>query len=187
LDIINSISSRYCISPNKIFASGKSNGGGFTNILACDPEASSIIAAFAPVAGAFYLGKGENPLPCKPSRVTPILEFHGLQDTTVPYLGGSNSRANGEFPPIPKWLDGWAERDRCTGKRKTTILCGDGDKKVTRSSWDCKGIDDAVGHYKFANLHHVWPSKDGNDDGDITTCFDATPVIIDWFAKHPLP
>lgn len=188
MDIIKSLSSSYCISSRKIFAAGKSNGGGLTNLLACDPKASSIIAAFAPVAGAYYLTKAGKPPTCSPSRLTPILEFHGFQDETAPYAGGNNTRDNGFLPSIPAWVDDWATRDGCVpGRNKTTVLCGEGSKKITRYNWDCQGVLDAVVHYNFTNLKHVWPSREGNDDGDRTTCYDATPLIMDWFSKHVLP
>jgi poly(3-hydroxybutyrate) depolymerase len=112
LDIINSLQSTYCISPRNIYAAGKSNGGGFVNLLACDPKASSIIAAFAPVSGAYYLTKEETSPACNPSRSpVPIIEFHGYQDETIPYLGGDNTRDNGITPPIPEWINEWATRD----------------------------------------------------------------------------
>jgi poly(3-hydroxybutyrate) depolymerase len=79
----------YCIDNSRIYAAGKSNGGGFVGgVLACDTKLSTKIAAFAPVAGAFYIPnfieKG-----CNPGRPDiPILEFHGGNDGVIPYSGG---------------------------------------------------------------------------------------------------
>ena len=47
-------STEYGIDSSRIYATGKSGGGGLLNILACDPYLSSTIAAFAAVSGAFY-------------------------------------------------------------------------------------------------------------------------------------
>ena len=52
MDMIKQISSQYCVDDTMIYATGKSNGGGFAaNILACDPNASKKIAAFGGFAG----------------------------------------------------------------------------------------------------------------------------------------
>lgn len=56
LDIIDYLAPRYCINQDAIFSTGKSNGGGFSLIiLACDPIASTRIAAFASASGAYCM------------------------------------------------------------------------------------------------------------------------------------
>lgn len=94
LDMINSIQDQYCIDPDKIYASGQSNGGGFSaNILACHNVASRRIAAFAGVSGAYYQGSSDancNPstvsIPCNAGRKNvPVIEFHGKKDDVIPY------------------------------------------------------------------------------------------------------
>ncbi|EHK97447.1 putative Aquaporin-1 [Glarea lozoyensis 74030] len=96
---IDHITDRYCVNPKRIYAAGKSNGGGFTGTLACS-ALSSKIAAFAPVSAAFYIPLPKDTsvcepefidIPCKPSRSVPILEFHGSQDDTIAYAGGARS------------------------------------------------------------------------------------------------
>jgi poly(3-hydroxybutyrate) depolymerase len=51
-DILDKLENDYCVDKARIYSSGKSNGGGFTNTLACDPVLSKRIAAFAPVSGS---------------------------------------------------------------------------------------------------------------------------------------
>ncbi|KAI4684269.1 hypothetical protein J4E81_009149 [Alternaria sp. BMP 2799] len=183
LELLDHLQSTYCIDSTRIYATGKSNGGGFTGgVLACDAKASSRIAAFAPVSGAFYLDADQQPLPCNPSRQVPIMEFHGLEDTTIPYAGGINTRGNANSTDVPTWVRDWVERDDLdVNANKTTTLC-EGSKKVTRYSWD-----DVVVHYKYENLGHDWPSSFANGDtGDeegVLTCQDAeaTRIILEWF------
>lgn len=51
--MIDHLEGKFCIDKNRVYASGKSNGGGFSaRVLACDSRASKKIAAFAGVAGA---------------------------------------------------------------------------------------------------------------------------------------
>jgi poly(3-hydroxybutyrate) depolymerase len=189
LDIISSLQSTYCISSKKIFAAGKSNGGGLVSLLACDQKATSIIAAFAPVSGAYYFTKEGKPPSCNPSRSPiPVLEFHGYQDETIPYLGGNNTRNNGIIPSILEWINDWATRDGCLPvQNRTTTLCGTGKKEVRKYEWNCKGVDGVVQHYNISNLKHQWPSTTGNDDGDRTTCFEASELIMQFFGRHSLP
>ncbi|KAI4945884.1 hypothetical protein J4E91_007798 [Alternaria rosae] len=183
LELLDHLQSTYCIDPTRIYATGKSNGGGFTGgVLACDADASSRIAAFAPVSGAFYLDADQQPLPCNPSRQVPIMEFHGLEDATIPYAGGINTRGNANSSDVVTWVRDWVERDDLdVNANKTTSLCK-GSKKVTRYSWD-----DVVVHYKYENLGHDWPSSfangDTGDDEGVLTCkeAEATRIILEWF------
>lgn len=117
-EILDQLESQYCIDTNRIYATGKSQGGGFVGVLACDAQMSRRIAAFAPVSGAFYqtnFGTTCNPntvpiAPCSPGRRDiPILNFHGLVDNTIAYYGGLRRRAC--LPAIPYWCQTWAEND----------------------------------------------------------------------------
>ena len=92
MEMLDHFEERYCIDSSRVYAAGKSNGGGFTNLLACDATASKRIAAFAPVSGAYYQDVPEDacnaetvPIECNPGRCPiPIIEFHGTADTTIP-------------------------------------------------------------------------------------------------------
>ena len=189
LELLDHLQSTYCIDPARIYATGKSNGGGFTGVLACDAEATKRIAAFAPVSGAFYLDADQNPPPCEPSGQVPIMEFHGVEDTTIPYNGGINTRGNANSTDVVIWVDDWARRDGFdVSAKETTFLCEEDEgKKVTRYSWN-----DVVVHYKYSNLGHDWPSSFPNGDtgGDegVLTCkeAEATGIILEWFSRWTL-
>jgi len=186
MELIDEMLSTYCIDPSRIYAAGKSNGGGFTGLLACDSKATARIAAFAPVSGAFYLNKDTNALPpCNPTTtrdIIPIMEFHGLTDGTVNYTGGPNTRKDGNTVNIPLWVDGWATRNGFeVDANVTTTLCTA--RKVTRYSWD-----ETVVHYAISNWAHWWPSMYGDVDTTSKVCADAdaTTIILAWFEKWTL-
>lgn len=185
LELLDHIQSRYCVDTSRIYAAGKSNGGGFTGVLACDAVATTRIAAFAPVSGAFYLDANQQPLPCNPSRTPiPLMEFHGWRDKTIPYGGGINTRGNANSTSIVTYVDDWAKRDGFEVAANTTSYLCKGKMKVTRYSWD-----DVVVHYNYTNLEHDWPSSFPNGDTtDLLTCeeAEATPIILDWFKKWTL-
>ncbi|KAH7317934.1 poly depolymerase [Rhexocercosporidium sp. MPI-PUGE-AT-0058] len=190
-DMIAHFTDRYCIDTSRIYAAGKSNGGGFTNTLACDPELSKQIAAFAPVSGAFYVpGSSEDDcppqsisLPCNPSRnPLPILEFHGSADSTIPYAGGPR---RGEcLPTIPHWVREWSKREGFGLTNKTTSLYGG---KVLRYEYGAaSGRLGIVSHYLVEGLGHDWPSRAANGDNKKGTYLDATPIIMDFFGRYTL-
>lgn len=52
-DVLDEVSGELCVDEKRIFATGKSQGGGFVGRLACDSGLSARIAAFAPVSGAY--------------------------------------------------------------------------------------------------------------------------------------
>lgn len=54
-DILAEVSRLYNIDSTRISATGKSDGGSFVNVLACDSTLSTRVAAFAPVSGAYYV------------------------------------------------------------------------------------------------------------------------------------
>lgn len=49
MDMLTYFNKNFCIDNKRVYATGKSNGGGFTSVLACDPVVSNSFAAFAPV------------------------------------------------------------------------------------------------------------------------------------------
>lgn len=117
--LIANLTVSYCIDTGRVFAAGLSNGGGMTNVLACDPTMSVTIAAFAPVSGALYTSQQGtcypytiepvNSIPqatCNPGRSNlPIIEFHGTADGTINYLGGP--RRGYCLPAIAHWTTDW--------------------------------------------------------------------------------
>lgn len=169
-DLLDQLQGELCVDPLRIYAAGKSNGGGFTGLLAC--RMSGRIAAFAPVSGAFYPQGG----PCEPSRPAPILEFHGTADTAVRYDGNP---AKGQ-PAIPNWLTDWANRNGCAPDPEV-IDEGDG---VQVSRWQDCWAD--VAHYRIEGLGHVWPSTSPNPDSNTPAAIDATSLIMRFFDQHPL-
>jgi len=52
--LLDDMNSKYCVDTGRVFAVGHSNGGGFVNMLACDPEMSVRFAAFAMNSAACY-------------------------------------------------------------------------------------------------------------------------------------
>ena len=189
-DILNKVERLYCINPSRITATGKSDGAGFCNVLACNPDTSKRLAAFAPVSGAYYT----DTLPCYPSTVAipcsaarkdiPILAFHGGNDTTIAYLGGE--RKDECLPTIPHFIQQWAVRDGLGLKNVTTPWAID-----TVSYSFGQGLEKGLVELFYeSNIGHDWPSTVPNADnsaaGHHVANYNATPIIMDFFEAHPL-
>lgn len=180
-DLVTYLSDNFCVDKSRIYASGKSNGGGFVGTLACSSEGGTF-AAFAPVSGAFYTDNPETNAQCTPSRdKIPILEFHGGNDTTIPYTGGTGK--GGLLPDINQWLAWWAERDGIFEKKVLSEYGGEV-KHTVYGSGECSGL---VQGYKVETLGHDWPSTEPNLDSDTPTVIEATEVTMEFFRQWRLP
>ena len=111
--LLNRMERASCIDSSRVYATGVSNGGGFTARLAC--EMADRLAAIAPVAG------GYDPLRrCKPARPLPLLEIHGTDDDVVPYEGTGEHRRGSDsgFLSVSGFLSQWTQLDGCRGAPK---------------------------------------------------------------------
>ncbi|KAI1862045.1 uncharacterized protein JN550_010510 [Neoarthrinium moseri] len=191
--VLDALDSSLCIDTKRIYATGKSQGGGFVGRLACHPTLSKRIAAFAPVSGAYYIkeigikSECEQPskvaIPCEAGRGDiPIMAFHGGADQTIKYHGEFQNYC---LPDIRHWAQEWVKRDglKVGDENNKTI---DGSDKGVVSSWG-NGLVTLV--YDGGNIKHDWPSMLRNDDnkGGPKAAFNATSWIVDFFGAHRLP
>lgn len=189
-NILDQIQELYCINPISISATGKSDGAGFCNVLACDQTLSARIAAFAPVSGAYYV----DTLPCMPSTVInpcaasrkdiPFLAFHGGNDTVISYEGGE--RKNACLPTIPHFIQEWAARDGLGDKNVTIPLSPD--TVIYRYG---NGFNNGLVELIYDSvIGHDWPSTLPNADNEVAghhpASFNATPIILEFFERHTL-
>lgn len=142
-DLLTVLQQHFCVDAQRIYATGISNGGGMTNLLAC--QMAGRIAAFAPVAAAIY------PLPagCHPARPVSYLEFHGTSDPLVHYNGNTLPR----FPAIMDMLQEWATRNGCISG--PTIFFQQAE--VTGFQWTGCQAGVIVQHYRIEGGGHTWP------------------------------
>ncbi|KAI1076384.1 carbohydrate esterase family 1 protein [Whalleya microplaca] len=204
LQVLDAVQAALCVDAGRVYATGKSQGGMLTNLLACSAHASARIAAFAPVSGSYYIPPPftpTNPFVCDPATVpipscaparhhVPILAFHGGNDTTIAFAGGPR---NGEcLPAVRHWIEAWAARDglRTDVKPVKRILTsaasvyeygGDGGKSE-------KGLVSFV--YDGDHVNHDWPATvpnlDNIENGDGPASFNASRLIMEFFSRHTL-
>ncbi len=172
-DLLDHLEATLHVDATRVYATGKSNGGGFAALLAC--RMADRIAAVAPVAGAYYPMVPD----CQPSRPMPVLEFHGTGDPVIAYDGDAKKGV----PPIPAWLSDWARRDGCT--RGPDVFFRKAD--ITEERWSgCRG-GSVVEHVRIDGGGHTWPgSAIESGPGETTHTIDATALIWQFFGEHPL-
>jgi polyhydroxybutyrate depolymerase len=173
-DLLTALQQQLCIDPHRIYATGISNGGGMTNLLAC--QMAERITAFAPVASAVY------PIPggCHPWRPVPYLEFHGTSDALVEYNGNTTVH----FLPVMQMMQDWASRDSCTNGPTTIFRQGE----VTGFQWtNCQG-GVMVQHYRIDDGGHTWPGAiPVSALGTTTQTISATTLSWQFFQQYQLP
>ena len=184
-DLLEHVRETYCVDDEHVYASGKSNGGGFVDFLACS-DVGDQFAAFAMASAALYSDNAVDQ--CNASKPRAILDSHGKNDTTIYYIGGD--RSGGHLPDIPTWISWWAQRDGCAADCTDckTVQKETGYEII---SYSCSGLKDVVQHYGVTDLGHCWPSSDGkNTDSTRAYCGDRslgyTSVVLDFFAKWTL-
>ena len=172
-NMLNAIQSNLCIDPDRIYATGFSNGGGFVDILTC--KMANRIAAFAPVSGSYL----REPPHCGKERPISIIEFHGTADRIVPYNG---SKRHGEYSVL-SWIKTLAKANDCAGTSKVFYNT----KRVVGYTVTKCDTNASIVHYKLVGAHHVWPTElfRTTIDGDKREV-NVADVIWTFFAKHPM-
>lgn len=158
--VLDDVEQKLCVDIRRVDATGFSNGGNMTGMLAC--RLATRIAAFAPIAGNFFdFHQG-----CHPGRPVALLNSHGTADDVVPYDAQ---------PDVQQWLQGWAQQDGCTVGPITFSQINN----ITAMQWtNCQG-DVAIFHYRANGENHVWPKTLGSLPTDET--------IWRFFLEYPLP
>ncbi|PUB25515.1 polyhydroxybutyrate depolymerase [Promicromonospora sp. AC04] len=174
-DLLDTLESDLCVDTLRVYATGKSNGAGFTGILAC--ELSDRIAAIAPVAAALY---GTGHPDCAPERPVPVIDFHGTEDATIPY-GGDAERG---LPAIQDWVGGWVERNGCATGPDVEETAAD----VTTFRWTDCAAGAEVTHVAVLGGGHTWPGEDSYSGGGYAThSIEAHEVMWDFLRDERLP
>jgi polyhydroxybutyrate depolymerase len=171
------------IDPKRVFATGMSNGGIMSYLLAS--ELSDRIAAIAPVGGPMGTET------CKPKRSVSVIHFHGTDDEHAPFKGGKGKGPSGtEFYSVEHSIQAWVKANGCekepvvmklpdTAKDGTTITC-----KTYGSGKDGAEVVLIV----IEGGGHTWPGQEPRLKalGKSTKNISANDLMWEFFEKHPI-
>ena len=149
--LINELANSYTINLDRVYATGMSNGGFMSFLLAC--QLSEKIAAIASVTGSMTFDTYDN---CNAQHPTPILQIHGTSDNIVPYNGNTGSLS------IDDVISYWVNYNNCdTNPTITTFPDLDPSDGSTVEHIIYSGGDNGVTteHMKIIGGGHTWPSS----------------------------
>ena len=182
----------YRIDEKRVFATGISNGGIFSQYLAAN--LSSRIAAIAPVAGGLPEPSGPG---FKPEKPVSVLILQGVADPLVPYNGGDVTvfrKTYGRILDTDETVKKWVEHDGCNREAVAEDVpdTDPGDGCRVKKFTYAQGRDGTeVVLYRIEGGGHTWP--DGRSAlpemlvGKTCRDFNGTTVIWAFFKAHPKP
>lgn len=176
--LIGELTSTLAVDPRRIFVTGMSNGGMMSYRLAC--EASDLIAAAAPVAGAL------NVEPCRPNEPVSLIAFHGTADTSVLYEGGEPITRVDPNPrndtSVAASVGFFVEHNSCEPLPVSERVGG---VVVDRWAGCTDGTD--VELYTVEGYGHSWPGGEPGFRGasEPTQEIDASEIMWRFFEAHP--
>ena len=149
-ELIAALERAHAIDPHRVYATGISNGGFFSNRLAC--ELGDKIAAIASVAATM-----PKPLvaECKPARPISVLYIQGTDDPLVPINGGTigfvRGRGRGENISLADSAKFWRSIDGITVRAQLKGVPGPRRRRHHRPS---RNLDRRQGRHRSRRLHH---------------------------------
>jgi poly(3-hydroxybutyrate) depolymerase len=126
---------------------------------------------------------------CTPAhQSTPVIEFHGSNDSVIPYDGELDGNG-GVTPPIPTWLEYWSLRNGCGPNQGINEFSHK--NALNHTTYTCNGTKNIVEGYWIQGMDHDWastgPNSDNEEHGDGPTFINATPLIMDFFNRYSNP
>jgi polyhydroxybutyrate depolymerase len=172
--LLDHVEATFCVDAGRVYATGMSDGGAMTSVLAC--EMSNRFAAFAAVAVVVACG-GPDPVP--------IMAFSGTADPIVPFAGGTVNCCGGtQIGAAPATMARWAEHDGCDAAFREVRV----GTEVRRRTWSGCRRGTTVVFYIVDGGGHTWPGSIPIVRlGKTTEQVDASAVIWRFFRSRTGP
>jgi len=175
--LLDRLSQQYNVDPDRIYATGMSNGAMMSYRLAC--ELSDRIVAIAAVAGT------DNTRACNPARPVSVLHIHARDDDRVLFDGGAgeDSERVTDFTSVADSIDAWKSHDGCH-KPIERVLDVPG---AHCDAWTDCADQTAVQLCVTDGGGHSWPGgeKPRRRGSAPSTALSATDLAWAFFVAHP--
>jgi len=183
--LISELERSYAIDAGRIYATGISNGGFFSQRLACD--LSDRITAVASVAATMP----ETLVPvCHPSRPLSVMFMHGTDDPLVHIEGGNILRNRGRNIPLADAVRFWLNFNQITQQAQPSDLPhhDPNGTSVHREVYGGGKQNTEVVVYTVKGGGHTWPGGEQYLPaflvGKVNHDIDASEVIWEFFSQH---
>jgi polyhydroxybutyrate depolymerase len=181
-DLIDKLTSELTVDKSRIYVTGMSNGGIFSERLAC--ELAGKITAIASVSGTMAANTSQQ---CQPARPIPVMLFMGTNDTSVPFGGGEVDRNQGLNLSADDTIQQWVTYNDCSTTPMVTPAPpapNDGTSVLKSHYGSCKDHADVV-LYTIEGGVHAWPgSGNTTQTSGQSSYLDASQVIWKFFEHH---
>lgn len=160
--------------PDAVFATGMSNGGDMSYLLACEDE--PFVAAIGPVAGAMF---GTHAPSCAPNRRVSVMELHGTDDDVTWWDGDPENEGGwGPYWGVEAGIEHWVAHNALELTEAVDLPDLDPyDGQTVRLFRAWTAVDRTeVRLYTIFGGGHTWPGTYGTQD------LDATEEIWAFFA-----
>ena len=175
--LIDELAASYAIDLDRVYATGMSNGGFMSFLLAC--QLSEKVAAVASVTGSMTQDTFND---CNAQRPTPVLQIHGTEDDVVLYNGNTLSI------PIADVISYWVDYNNCEITPTTTTFpdldTSDG-STVEHSVYQDGDNGITTEHMKVIGGGHTWPGSILNTTGT-NQDIDASMEIWLFFSRFDI-
>jgi polyhydroxybutyrate depolymerase len=184
--VIDDLSRRLCIDPNRVYVAGHSNGAMLAYYFAS--ERPGQVAAIGVVSGSIGVSRGPGRPPRKiqaPQTPVPLIVIHGREDGQVPFEGGRPI----SLWPLPSYLSvldsacSWAEYCGCASL--PVAYENSSAREVLR--WQDNGGRTWVILYVLSGWGHRWPGTAFTrrlPHHHPLRQFEASEVLWDFFRHH---
>ncbi len=162
-----------CIDPQRIYATGSSNGGMFVHRLACDR--GQRFAAVAPVMGTPPRG-----FVCAPAEPVALMNVYGTRDDYVDQVREVSSDGY-RYTSAAEVLEAWAVAQQCQGTLRSYPVEAEGVRELQCVERPGCATGTEVVHCTFDGAHE-WPRVRSNDPAKAHNF--GTETILDFFEKH---
>ncbi|MCA9737960.1 MAG: PHB depolymerase family esterase [Gemmatimonadota bacterium] len=182
--VIDRIDADVDIDRSRVYAAGFSNGGLFTQRLAC--QFADRIAGIGVVGATIILPVVQG---CAPSRHIPVIAFQGDRDPSFPWgeIGASTIAALGG----EQSAQFWADLNDCGLAHDVTTLPDLVDDATTVERWSWPGCpaDGQVVFHHIVGGGHTWPGSPlnlGAELGAKSRDIDASRIMLDFLLQQRL-
>jgi len=185
--LIDKLKSEYNVDRSRIYATGMSNGGFMSGLLAC--ERSDRIAAVAIVGASLSETAAAN---CHPAKAISVMIVQGTEDPLVPLSGGALGRngARGVVLSHEAAVQRFVQADHCAGKpakQHVVDKAGDG-TTIDVETYDSCDDGSEVRGYVVNGGGHTWPGGmqylPAMIVGKTTHNLDGSEVIWEFLSSH---
>ena len=180
-EIVLNLTKDYKLNSKRVFATGMSNGGDMSYLLAC--TSSDLFTAVAPVAGVMMKDTLEN---CNPEKKIPIFEIHGTKDSISKFEGDMNNEDKwGAYYDLPSTIEFWINK-HALNEKETIQLENKNTEDGTTITFERYWSDESqreVWFYIVNDGNHTWPGMTGLFSRTANQDINSAEEIWKFFSK----